>query len=128
MTRKSTAEVTTTFVVHPNVARLIREYNLNQDDIQTLKAARELIENNRCWYVCTAIHAISGRSVLLGYITKLLIEFSLVTDWLSSIPAIRRELELMTDVQQSIELRAYRVRWIDHMIAEIEEVLRQDSI
>ena len=105
-------------------ANLIRTWELNETHIEQLKKAKQRIESGKESYVCHALGA--EESNLKHYIRDLLGGYVSVIGWLKSDPIIEAQIDSMPIKLWVEETRKYRLRWIDHMISEIEEVLKQD--
>ena len=110
--------------VSESSANLIRTWGLNETHIEQLKEAKQRIESGRNAFVCYALG--TGESNLKHYIRDLLVGYITVAGWLMSDPIIGAQLNSMPPKLYLEETRKYRLRWIDHMISEIEEVLKQD--
>lgn len=111
--------------VSESSANLIRTWGLNEDHIKQLKRAKQRIESGRNTFVCYALEAEEHN--LKHYIRDLLVGHHTVGSWLESNPSICAQINSMPFKCYCEELRKYRLRWIDHMISEIEEVLKQDQ-
>jgi len=110
--------------VSESSANLIRTWELNETHIEQLKKARQRIESGRNTFVCNALG--TDESNLRHYIRDLLVGYNSVGMWLQSDPSIHAQINSMPTELYRKEIRKYRLRWIDHMISEIEEVLKQD--
>lgn len=110
--------------VSESSANLIRTWELNETHIEQLKKARQRIKSGEQKFVCYALGA--AESNLKHYIRDLLVGYDSVGGWLTSYPIIGAQINSMPPKRYHKEMRKYRLRWIDHMISEIEEVLKQD--
>jgi len=110
--------------VSESSANLIRTWELNETHIEQLKKAKQRIESGEQRFVCHALG--TDESNLKHYIRDLLGGYYSVSGWLKSDPIIEAQFNSMPIELSMEETRKYRLRWIDHMISEIEEVLKQD--
>lgn len=110
--------------VSDSSAKLIRKWELNKNHIKQLRKAKQRIESGEQKFVCYALG--TDESNLTDYIRDLLVGYCSVSGWLTSDPIICAQINSMPTKLYHEEVRKYRLRWIDHMISEIEEVLKQD--
>ena len=101
--------------------KLAIEHELCEEDIRTLQEAKKILQRDQIKFVChaiTRIYQLQGNfrgqvTRLHNYILDLLTPYSIVPLWLRA---------HYPDVD-NVNLTEYRLQWIDHMIADIEEAI-----
>ena len=88
---------------------------LTNKHITALKRAREAIAREDEDYICEALRDENGSEGLKGRIAELLAPYSSLDGWLSGGLSVIQCRQL-----SDTNLRLYRLRWIDHMIATRE--------
>ena len=94
---------------------------LTAKHIAALKRARKAIARKDEGYICVALRDENGSEGLEDRIAELLAPYSSLDGWLSDwLSVIKRKPRIQGWQLSDTNLRLYRLRWIDHMIATRE--------